>query len=104
MRWIPTLKARGGATFISAVGTDIHCPETVSGAEASGLCPAVRITGTVDDTDAGAGQPVVMGILSRGHLPWFPASVLLPCTVHTLGAETVFPPLSPEYWGSPPSV
>lgn len=55
MRRILTVKARGGATFISAAGTDIHCPETVSGAEASGLCPGVHFTGTVDDTDAGAG-------------------------------------------------
>ena len=44
-----------GAIFISAAGTYIHCPGAVPGAEASGLCPAVRITGAIDDTDTGAG-------------------------------------------------
>ena len=53
MRWI--MKARGEAIVISAAGVDICCPETVPGAEASGLCPAVHITGAINDTDAGAG-------------------------------------------------
>lgn len=53
MRWI--MKARGGAIVISAAGIDICCPETVPGAEASGLCPAVHIAGAINDTDADAG-------------------------------------------------
>lgn len=54
-----TVKGHDGATPISAAGTAISCPETVPGAEATALCQAISVTGTVDGTAAGAGSQIL---------------------------------------------
>ena len=88
---------------ISAAGTAIHFPEAAPGAEATALCQAVSIAGALDDTDAGSGSPVWMWVLSRGHLPRFPFSVLPPCAVQAQALAYLLP-LSPGGLWKPPVV